>query len=69
MPNKVVERCGARRAAPHHRRSACEMMDRKRKTEWLSWVLHASLGGLLGFGIIYDFWNLNDQITALNLKG
>jgi hypothetical protein len=24
--------------------------------------------GLVGFGVIYDFWTLNDQVTLINSK-
>lgn len=34
--------------------------------KWLSGVLYLVSGGLLGFGLIYDFWTLNDQISLEN---
>ena len=34
--------------------------------KWISGIIWLLTGGLLGIGIIYDFWTLNDQITALN---
>ncbi len=34
--------------------------------KWLSGILYLLTGGLLGIGIIYDFWTLNDQITLIN---
>jgi TM2 domain-containing membrane protein YozV len=34
--------------------------------KWLSGILYLLTGGLLGIGIIYDFWTLNDQITLSN---
>jgi len=34
--------------------------------KWLSGILYLITGGLLGIGIIYDFWTLNDQITFIN---
>lgn len=34
--------------------------------KWLTGVLYLLTGGLLGIGIIYDFWTLNDQITLVN---
>ncbi len=37
--------------------------------KWLTGVLYLLTGGLLGIGIIYDFWTLNDQITMINASG
>jgi len=37
--------------------------------KWLSGILYLLTGGLLGLGIIYDFWTLNDQITLINASG
>jgi len=34
--------------------------------KWLSGILYLFTGGLLGIGVIYDFWTLNDQITLIN---
>jgi TM2 domain-containing membrane protein YozV len=34
--------------------------------KWLTGILYLFTGGLLGIGIIYDFWTLNDQITIFN---
>ena len=34
--------------------------------KWLTGLLYLLTGGLLGFGYLYDFWTLNDQITMLN---
>ena len=34
--------------------------------KWISGILYLFTGGLLGIGIIYDFWTLNDQITLIN---
>jgi TM2 domain-containing membrane protein YozV len=34
--------------------------------KWLTGVLYLLSGGLLGFGYLYDFWTLNEQITVLN---
>ncbi|MBW2466325.1 MAG: TM2 domain-containing protein [Deltaproteobacteria bacterium] len=34
--------------------------------KWLSGILFLLTGGLLGFGYLYDFWTLNDQITVMN---
>ena len=34
--------------------------------KWFTGILYLITGGLLGFGYLYDFWTLNDQITILN---
>jgi len=34
--------------------------------KWFTGILYLVTGGLLGFGLLYDFWTLNDQITILN---
>ena len=34
--------------------------------KWFTGFLYLITGGLLGFGYLYDFWTLNDQITILN---
>jgi TM2 domain-containing membrane protein YozV len=34
--------------------------------KWLTGIIYLLTGGLLGFGYLYDFWTLNDQITILN---
>ena len=34
--------------------------------KWFTGILYLVTGGLLGFGYLYDFWSLNDQITILN---
>jgi TM2 domain-containing membrane protein YozV len=36
--------------------------------KWISGVLYLLTGGILGIGVIYDFWTLNDQITLINSK-
>ncbi len=36
--------------------------------KWLSGFLYLFSGGLLGIGIIYDFWTLNEQISEINMK-
>ena len=35
-------------------------------SKWFTGVLFLLTGGLLGFGYLYDFWTLNDQITIIN---
>jgi TM2 domain-containing membrane protein YozV len=34
--------------------------------KWISAILYLLTAGLLGIGVIYDFWTLNDQITLIN---
>ena len=34
--------------------------------KWPTGILYLLSGGLLGIGIIYDFWTLNDQISIIN---
>ncbi len=34
--------------------------------KWISGVVYLLTGGLLGVGVIYDFWTLNDQVSEAN---
>ena len=34
--------------------------------KWISGIIYLFTGGLIGIGIIYDFWTLNDQIHLIN---
>ena len=34
--------------------------------KWLTGILYLCTLGLLGVGYFYDYWTLNDQITAVN---
>lgn len=34
--------------------------------KWLTGLLYLVTGGLVGLGVLYDFWTLNDQITVVN---
>lgn len=34
--------------------------------KWLSGLLYLLTGGVLGLGILYDMWTLNDQISESN---
>lgn len=34
--------------------------------KWFTGILYLLTGALLGFGYLYDFWTLNEQITILN---
>jgi TM2 domain-containing membrane protein YozV len=36
--------------------------------KWLTGILYLLTGGLVGLGVIYDFWTLNDQVTLINSK-
>jgi len=37
--------------------------------KWFTGIIFLLTGGLLGFGYLYDFWTLNDQVTVLNRAG
>lgn len=34
--------------------------------KWATGILYLLTAGLLGFGVIYDFWTLNSQVSELN---
>ncbi|MCI5220697.1 MAG: NINE protein [Candidatus Electrothrix sp. LOE2] len=34
--------------------------------KWLTGILYLFTVGLFGFGILYDLWTLNDQLTLIN---
>lgn len=34
--------------------------------KWITGILYLLTGGLFGFGYIYDYWTLNEQITQVN---
>lgn len=36
--------------------------------KWPSGLLYLVTAGLLGFGVLYDFWTLNEQVSALNSR-
>jgi TM2 domain-containing membrane protein YozV len=36
--------------------------------KWISGLLYLFSGGVFGIGVLYDFWNLNDQISMENRK-
>ncbi len=36
--------------------------------KWLTGILYLLTAGLVGFGVIYDFWTLNDQVTLINSR-
>jgi TM2 domain-containing membrane protein YozV len=37
--------------------------------KWLTGLLYLVTGGLIGFGVLYDYWTLNAQISEKNLEG
>ena len=37
--------------------------------KWISGVIYLLTGALLGMGLLYDFWTLNDQISMINRQG
>jgi len=37
--------------------------------KWFTGILYLLTFGLLGFGWLYDYWTLNDQITIINRSG
>ncbi|MBW6520401.1 MAG: TM2 domain-containing protein [Desulfoarculaceae bacterium] len=34
--------------------------------KWISGIIYLLTGGIIGLGVVYDFWTLNDQISLLN---
>ena len=36
--------------------------------KWISAVVYLLTGGLLGLGILFDLWTLNDQIAQVNQR-
>jgi TM2 domain-containing membrane protein YozV len=34
--------------------------------KWLTGILYLLTGGLFGLGYLYDYWTLNEQISAIN---
>jgi TM2 domain-containing membrane protein YozV len=34
--------------------------------KWISGIIYLLTGGVFGFGILFDFWTLNNQISLLN---
>ena len=37
--------------------------------KWITGLIYLCTAGILGIGYIYDYWTLNDQITAINSSG
>jgi TM2 domain-containing membrane protein YozV len=36
--------------------------------KWITGILYLLTGGLLGLGILYDFWTLNEQVSEINRR-
>lgn len=36
--------------------------------KWPTGLLYLVTGGLLGLGVLYDFWTLNDQVSIANAR-
>jgi len=36
--------------------------------KWISGILYFLTCGIFGFGVLYDFWTLNDQVSIENRK-
>jgi hypothetical protein len=36
--------------------------------KWGTGILYLATLGLLGIGVIYDFWTLNSQVSELNVR-
>jgi hypothetical protein len=36
--------------------------------KWITGILYLVTGGLLGLGILYDFWTLNEQVSEINRR-
>ena len=34
--------------------------------KWVTGLLYLLTGGILGFGYLYDYWTLNNQISSIN---
>ncbi len=37
--------------------------------KWFTGLIYLLTCGLAGFGLLYDFWTLNDQVTVINARG
>ncbi len=36
--------------------------------KWVTGIVYLCTAGLLGVGLLYDFWTMNDQITVVNAE-
>lgn len=34
--------------------------------KWITGIIYLLTGGLIGFGYIYDFWTVNEQVSLIN---
>jgi TM2 domain-containing membrane protein YozV len=34
--------------------------------KWITGIIYLLTGGLLGLGLLYDFWTLNEQVSEIN---
>ena len=34
--------------------------------KWITGILYLLTGGLLGLGLLYDLWTLNEQVSEIN---
>ena len=34
--------------------------------KWVTGIIYLVTGGLLGIGVLYDFWTLNGQVSEIN---
>jgi len=37
--------------------------------KWITGIVYLLTGGLLGLGLLYDLWTLNEQVSEINAKG
>jgi len=37
--------------------------------KWITGLIYLLTGGLLGLGVLYDFWTLNGQVSEINQRG
>lgn len=38
-------------------------------SKWITGLIYLLTGGLLGLGVLYDFWTLNGQVSEMNQRG
>lgn len=36
--------------------------------KWFTGIVYLLMAGIFGFGYLYDFWTLNDQVSLINSK-